>query len=90
MIRKQFSDVFQSVVFTSMRDGKRSKVDVCRELCVSILIEDHLGHALPVAKAGIEVLLFGDYSWNQADSLPVNVHRVKDWAAVLQYFDEQS
>jgi uncharacterized HAD superfamily protein len=89
VVSTRFRNIFQSVVFTGLLDKKRGKAEVCRELDVDVLIDDHLGHALPVARCGIEVLLFGDYPWNQADKLPANVHRVKDWAAVLQYFDEQ-
>jgi uncharacterized HAD superfamily protein len=85
-----FPGIFRSVTFTNLfNEKKRSKADVCQKLGVSVLIEDHLGHALPAADAGIDVLLFGNYPWNQADNLPNNVHRVTDWAAVLQYFDEQ-
>jgi hypothetical protein len=34
--------------------------------------------------------LFGDYTWNQADDLPNGITRVKDWAAVEEYFTNES
>lgn len=86
MVNKFFPGIFHSVIFTGLLDKKRGKAEVCQELGAEFLIEDHLGHALPVAETGINVLLFGDYPWNQADELPSNVVRVKDWTAVLQYF----
>jgi hypothetical protein len=39
---------------------------------------------------GVQALLFGDYGWNRKEKLVKGVTRVKEWAAVLQYFDEQS
>lgn len=84
LLRMYFPDVFRSIVFTNLYAiGKRTKAEVCQELGVDLLIEDHLGHALPVAECGVDVLLFGDYPWNQAKKLPSNVHRVKNWEEVL-------
>jgi hypothetical protein len=53
-------------------------------------IDDQPKHCVAAADIGIKALLFGEYSWNRTDTLPVGVARVKDWVAVLQYFDEQS
>jgi len=91
MLRAYFPDIFRSIVFTSMYShDKRDKADVCQELGANLLIEDHLGHALPVARSGTNVLLFGDYPWNRAEELPSNIRRVKNWAAVEEYVHAQS
>jgi 5'(3')-deoxyribonucleotidase len=80
MLQRYFRGVFRSVEFTGFFGSKaRSKADVCKELNADLLIDDHLFHAEVVAKAGIDVLLFGNYPWNQADNLPANITRVKGW-----------
>ena len=90
-INKHFPDIFQSVVFTNLYNQKvRNKAEVCQEICADLLIEDHLGHALPVAGAGITVLLFGNYPWNQTDKLPANVHRVKNWHEAEEFINAKS
>lgn len=67
----------------------QTKGQKCKELGVDILIDDQLKHCLSAAELGIKALLFGDYSWNQVDNLPPNVTRVRNWAEVLEYFNEQ-
>ena len=77
--------IFESVEFTNyFSENPRSKSDVCRALNAQYLIDDHVHHATVVAETGIKVLLFGDYPWNQAESLHPNITRKKDWPAVLQ------
>ncbi len=51
---------------------------------MSFLIDDHLHHALTVAECDINVLLFGDYPWNQASHLPDTIRRVRDWHEVAE------
>lgn len=88
MLRMYFPDIFRSIVFTSMYShNKRAKVEVCQELGANLLIEDHLGHALPVARSGTDVVLFGNYPWNQSDELPANICRAKNWTAVEEFIN---
>lgn len=86
LLDQYFPDIFSSVEFTNFFDGLKSrpKSEVCQALGASFLIDDHLHHALGVAECGIDVLLFGDYPWNQADHLPNNVRRVRDWHEVAK------
>ena len=86
MLQKYFPNLFKSLEFTGLHDGvRRSKSDVCRQLNVDLFIDDHLGHALPVAASGIDVLLFGEYPWSQTtEPLPDNIRRVRDWNDVAQ------
>jgi uncharacterized HAD superfamily protein len=73
----------------SLPDQWRPKSEVCRELGVSYLIDDNLTAVKQTSAFGIEVLLFGDYPWNQIDELPRGVTRVKNWQEVLEYFDNE-
>ncbi len=88
-LAKHFPDIFKTVTFTYFYgEGaqKRSKGDICRQLGVDVLIDDHLGHALSAAEAGAKVLLFGDYPWNRSNNLPDSIRRVRNWHEVGQYF----
>jgi uncharacterized HAD superfamily protein len=86
LLERHFPEIFQSIEFTNFFGNKpRSKSDVCRELEADLLIDDHLGHAIPVAQCGIDVLLFGDYPWNYTpEKLPDNVRRVRGWPDVTK------
>ena len=93
-INLHFEDVFQEVHFAGMWDeitkdsSKATKAALCVEIGAGYLIDDQLKHCLAAAEAGLQTLLFGDYSWNYTDSLPDGVTRVRDWAAVKDYFNE--
>lgn len=80
-----FNGLFRSLTFTNLFNSQQqTKSEICKKLGADLLIDDHLGHALPVAEAGVDVMLFGDYPWNQAPTLPPNVRRVKDWPEVAR------
>ncbi|HEV2403483.1 MAG TPA: hypothetical protein VGS08_04750 [Candidatus Saccharimonadales bacterium] len=85
LIDTYFPNTFTSIEYTSFYGRTpRSKADVCREIGAGTLIDDHLHHAELVAGCSVLVLLFGDYPWNQKNDLPLNIRRVKDWAAVAK------
>jgi 5'(3')-deoxyribonucleotidase len=85
VLAEHFPDVFRSIEFTNHFGATaRTKAQVCQEIGADLLIDDHLTHAEAVAQCGINVLLFGDYPWNQAETLHENVERVRDWDEVAQ------
>lgn len=85
IVETYFPGIFASIEFTNMFSEKsRSKGDVCIQIGADLLIDDHLGHAEKVAEKGIDVLLFGDYPWNQGEFSSKHITRVHDWAAVEQ------
>lgn len=68
-----------------------TKAELCKQIGADFLIDDHPKHCFAAAEAGIESILFGDYSWNrEIKKLPKHVTRCKDWSAVLEYFDGRS
>ena len=75
-----------SIGYAAILEKPRTKAEVCLELHAFSLIDDQLHHAEQAAKQGIQVVLFGNYSWNQADNLPKGVTRCRDWSTVLKYF----
>lgn len=57
------------------------KAVIAKELNLHLLIEDALLYALPVAKAGVPVILF-DAPHNRQEKLPKNIYRIKGWHEV--------
>jgi len=92
-LKKHLGDVFSRVLFSGIWDGgkrgahKLTKTEILQSIGAQFLIDDQLKHCLSAAEAGINAVLFGDYPWNQSDSLAVRVARCSDWKAVLDYFD---
>jgi len=98
-VERYYKGIFSDVHFAGIWDGmnkdshvriKHTKGRVVREIGADYLIDDQVKHCLAAAEAGIEALLFGNYTWNQLKSLPKGVTRVNDWQAVLEYFDAKS
>lgn len=88
-LEDHLSGLFEDAIFTSYYNAKENasistKAKVCQEIGAVALIEDHLDHAIQVAQAGIDVLLFGSYPWNQAESLPRNITRVNNWPEITR------
>ena len=85
MLAEHFPGLFKSIEFTNhFSETARTKAQVCQAIGAQILIDDHLNHAELAAECGIQVLLFGDYPWNKADSLPPTIVRVSGWNDVAQ------
>ncbi|MFZ1483472.1 MAG: hypothetical protein WAS36_00445 [Candidatus Saccharimonadales bacterium] len=90
-VQKNFSGVFKDIhlteVFMGQANGtKKSKADICHEIGAKYLIDDNYGHCKIAGEAGIHCVLFGDYAWNQTETLPANTVRCKDWQGVERYF----
>lgn len=86
-----FRDVFFSGIFDSPNSSHenvltRTKNDLLLEIGADYLIDDQLKHCIAAEEHGVEAILFGNYRWNQRDSLPPHVTRCVDWRAVEEYF----
>lgn len=64
----------------------RTKVEICRRLDATLLVEDSLVYASECESDNIPVLLL-DYPWNQG-KVPSNTKRVLSWAAVLEHIEK--
>ena len=85
MLAEHFPSMFASIEFTNhFSAAARTKAQVCQDLGADLLIDDHLNHAELAAKCGVDVFLFGDYPWNESDSLPANITRVSNWQEVAR------
>lgn len=88
-IQAHYSGIFSDVRFVPIWESNNTvtKAEICRELGASYLIDDLMRHCRLAAQAGIESLLFGDYSWNRHEELPDGVYRVQNWQHVKEFFD---
>ena len=81
--KEKFSGIFYSSNHYSGTTGK-SKSEFCKELGLSVLIDDSLDYVKQCPPLGISGILFGDYPWNQNGNLPSGIVRVKNWKEVLE------
>lgn len=89
-LEQHFPGVFSDIRFVHMWEDEntQSKADICHEIGAEWLIDDSVKHVALMAESGAKGLLFGDYTWNQSESLPVGVKRVKNWPEVVEYFHD--
>jgi uncharacterized HAD superfamily protein len=85
-IENNFPEYFTSINLTNqyfgLADKKRTKLEICEELGVDVMIEDSMSHATEIAKSGRKVFLI-DTPWNQG-TLPENVTRVFSWSEIVK------
>lgn len=91
-INMYFKDIFSEIHFAGIWDatndyshqvGKGAFVET---VGADYLIDDQIKHCISSSERGIKSLLFGDYTWNNIESLPKNVTRVHDWCDIRTYF----
>lgn len=88
-VNRNYPGCFLGINLCRDGDGRRiPKSVVCNSLGLDILIEDSLSHMQDCCEHGINVLLFGNYPWNQYEgALPERVYRVNNWLEVLKRVD---
>jgi 5'(3')-deoxyribonucleotidase len=88
-LEEHYPKLFDGVHFVKLwAEGKKvTKAEIGKALGARYLIDDSAEHCTFAQESGIQALLFGDYGWNRAVSLPAGVVRVGDWLAVQEYFD---
>lgn len=71
--------------------GHRKETDyqpkgvLCKNLGISLLVDDNLGHCQSAVEQGVDAILFGNYGWHV--DVPETIIRGKDWPAVLEYIN---
>ncbi|MBT3583166.1 hypothetical protein HN924_03215 [Candidatus Woesearchaeota archaeon] len=91
-IDKYFPNIFEKICYNE--DWKNigpqgSKLQMCKDNKVDMLIDDNLDTAKKVSAGNIPVLLL-DYPWNQSDELPDKVTRVKRWEEIVDSIDSKT
>ncbi len=91
MLNRYFEGCFTSIEHTNFIvsstnvSARRSKGDVCKAIGANLLIDDHVQHGHSVLEAELErVIVFGDYPWNQNETLVEGMVRCHDWTGVLK------
>lgn len=95
-LHKYYPNIFETVHYAGIYDAAivdasyaRTKKDVLLKIGADYLIDDQLKHCFSAAEAGVQAIVFGDYSWNREDSLPENVTRCLNWSDVGAYFEQR-
>lgn len=94
-INKYYPDIFDKLIFSGFFDSptkkslQMTKGELAKSIGANYLIDDQLKHVLSIAETGIKGLLFGEYSWNRIEGLPLGVVRVKNWEEIRRYFAGQ-
>lgn len=73
-----------NTIFSSDFHSKQGKtrLSICKEFGISLLLDDNAHYALECANSGIKVILF-DKPWNKKAEHP-NITRVKNWPEALK------
>jgi len=64
----------------------KSKGQLCKELGVSILIDDNEDHCQSALDNGVKAVMFGKYGWQT--TVPDGAIPCEDWPAVLEYLND--
>jgi 5'(3')-deoxyribonucleotidase len=78
-----FDPIYLGIANPMTASKSITKAKVCKQLGATFLIDDQLVNAEACVDEGIGALLFGDYPWNQRESLSKGIVRAKDWNVVL-------
>jgi len=82
---KKFNGIFYSSNYYSQaKNSGKTKLQICRDLEVSVLIDDSLSYISQCASTEVKGLLFGNYPWNRDGNLPANIFRTNNWKEVLE------
>lgn len=93
-IDKYYPDIFDDIIFAGFFDTptkdsiNMTKAELAKQIGAAYLIDDQPKHCKSASDIGIKTILFGDYPWNRNQDLSPNIARVKDWAGVLEFFQD--
>jgi len=84
-IEKYFPNIFSGIYHTNTYAPSGIRIDkskVCKELGISLIIDDDILHVKDCTGEGVEVLVY-DSPWNQV-GLPTGATRVFDWDEIVK------
>lgn len=90
---RHFKGIFDEIHFAGIWDNhdkhahRVTKGEICQQIGADYLVDDQLKHCQAAAGAGLKAVLYGNYGWNQTDTLPKDVTRAHNWQEVLEYFE---
>jgi uncharacterized protein len=91
-LKLHFPETFKGIHYGQARSDdpvkKRTKSEMCKELGIELMIDDHMSVAKDCSAAGLKVFLF-DQPWNQGE-LPSGVERVYSWDEIVEKLQNKS
>ena len=82
--KDRFLGIFHSSNhYSKAKNSGKTKLDLCKELGASVLIDDSLDYVLQCDSTRVKGILFGDYPWNQEGEIS-NKLRARNWKEVLE------
>lgn len=85
-LKHHFAGVFKGVHyahFNTLDKSPRRKLDICKELKIELMIDDHLPTAIECAENGIKAFLFNQPN-NAHAVLPPGITRVHSWNEIIE------
>ncbi|MFA5746416.1 MAG: NIF family HAD-type phosphatase [Candidatus Pacearchaeota archaeon] len=88
-ISHHFPNCFKKIIFGQyLKEGefKKTKGEICKELGISLIIDDRYDYCLDCHKHGIRAIVFdykGNYVWSKG-KLPKEIKIIKNWKEVSE------
>ncbi|MDO8610168.1 MAG: hypothetical protein Q7R95_06460 [bacterium] len=86
-LNKHFPNKFERIIHTNgvakAGEPKKHKFEVCLEYGIELMVEDCLEFAIELSDKNIKTILL-DMPWNQTQSLPKNITRIKSWKEIRE------
>lgn len=88
-IKHHFPTEFRNIIFGQYRkegDFKKTKGQICKELGISLIIDDRYDYALDCHNHGIKTIVLdynNSYPWSKG-KLPKDMKKAKNWKEVYQ------
>ena len=88
-IAHHFPKMFKKIIFGQYRkegDFKKTKGEICKELGISLIVDDRIDYALDCYKHGIKAIVLDykdNYPWSKG-KLSKDMKKAKDWKEVSE------
>lgn len=88
-ISHHFPKMFKKIIFGQYRkegDFKKTKGQICKELGISLIVDDRIDYALDCYKHGVNAIVFDykdSYPWSKG-KFPKSIKKARDWKEVYE------
>jgi len=82
-IKKYFSNIKSDLIYSGDFWGGKKKAEICCDLGIDFMVEDHEKYSNEIANCGIKVFLLSK-PWNNNTEGSDNLVRVKNWNEILE------
>lgn len=88
-VKHHYPNIFKKIIFSKyVVEGTfiKTKGEICKELGISLIVDDNLEYIVDCDKHGIKTILFdynGNYAWSKGE-IPKNTKIAKTWKEVSE------